>query len=205
MSGWRVDPGLRPPENRDFSTIRPWRRRYLTFVCQRTFCDLLSRKRILRTRSAACECRTRVLPSPERACNGAAHGLGAAFRAGRQLSRRSDRRRGSRGLACRDRIRARGSSQPARLWFRAAPWRSVARCRPASGAFQANPAWDRLSSPPGHITTCCSSRGSAAKPSTPTDWKTIEAMIGSKYQDIILPLHVMIVASGGALPRRGRS
>ena len=42
MSGWRVDPGLRPPENRDFLTIRSWRRRYLTFVCQRTFCDLLS-------------------------------------------------------------------------------------------------------------------------------------------------------------------
>ena len=47
MSGWRVDPGLRPPENRDFSTIRPWRRRYLTFVCQRTFCDLLSSCRAL--------------------------------------------------------------------------------------------------------------------------------------------------------------
>ena len=88
----------------------------------------------MRTRSAACECRTRVLPSPERACNGAAHGLGATFRAGRQLSRRSDRRRGSRGLDCRARIRARGSSQPARLWFRAAPWRSVARRRPASRA-----------------------------------------------------------------------
>ena len=125
-------------------------------------CGLVtSRKRIVRTRSAACECRTRVLPSPERACNGAAHGLGAAFRAGRQLSRRSDRRRGSRGLACRARIRAGGSSQPARLWFRAAPWRSVARCRPASGApgqpclGSALQRPDRATSPPAVLRGAC--------------------------------------------------
>jgi hypothetical protein len=71
---------------------------------------------------------------------------------------------------------------------------------------QANPAWDRLSSaltgPHHHLLFF---EGLAAKPSTPTDWKTIEAMIGSKYQDIILPLHVMIVASARrSLPRQGK-
>ncbi len=71
---------------------------------------------------------------------------------------------------------------------------------------QANPAWDRLSSalagPHHHLLFF---EGLAAKPSTPTDWKTIEAMIGSKYQDIVLPLHVMIVASARrSLPRQGK-
>jgi hypothetical protein len=71
---------------------------------------------------------------------------------------------------------------------------------------QANPAWDRLSSaltgPHHHLLFF---EGLAAKPSTPTDWKTIEAMIESKYQDIILQLHVMIVASASrSLPRQGK-
>jgi 2-polyprenyl-6-methoxyphenol hydroxylase-like FAD-dependent oxidoreductase len=71
---------------------------------------------------------------------------------------------------------------------------------------QANPAWDRLSSaltgPHHHLLFF---EGLAAKPSTPTDWKTIEAMIDSKYQDIILQLHVMIVASASrSLPRQGK-
>jgi hypothetical protein len=42
MSGSRVDRGRRPPENRDFAAVRPWKRRHWTFVCQRTSCDLLS-------------------------------------------------------------------------------------------------------------------------------------------------------------------
>jgi len=71
---------------------------------------------------------------------------------------------------------------------------------------QANPAWDRLSSalagPHHHLLFF---EGLAAKPSTPTDWKTIEAMIDSKYHDIILQLHVMIVASASrSLPRQGK-
>ncbi|MGB0067498.1 MAG: hypothetical protein WBQ11_05575 [Isosphaeraceae bacterium] len=71
---------------------------------------------------------------------------------------------------------------------------------------QANPAWDRLSSAlTGSHHHLLFFEGLAAKPSTPTDWKTIEAMIGSKYQDIILPLHVMIVASARrSLPRQGK-
>jgi FAD binding domain len=71
---------------------------------------------------------------------------------------------------------------------------------------QASTAWDRLSSaltgPHHHLLFF---EGLAAKPSTSTDWKTIEAMIDSKYQDTILPWRAMIAASPNrSLPRQGR-
>ncbi len=71
---------------------------------------------------------------------------------------------------------------------------------------QANPAWDRLSSaltgPHHHLLFF---EGLAAKPSTPTGWKTIEAIIDSKYHDIILQWNVKIVASASrSLSRRGK-
>ena len=149
----------------------------------------IARKRIVRTRSAACECRTRVLPSPERACNGAAHGLAAAF----QLA-----------------VNYRGSPIVAENrggWLAAlGSGREAARSQHAFGTGphpgdrspdvalrpepRANTTWDRLSSaltgPHHHLLFF---EGLAAKPPTLTDWKTIEAMIESKYQYLILPWH----------------
>jgi hypothetical protein len=71
---------------------------------------------------------------------------------------------------------------------------------------QANTTWDRLSGaltgPHHHLLFF---EGLAAKPPTLTDWKTIKAMTQSKYQDLILPWHVMIAASPNrSSPRQGR-